>query len=139
LKRILVGYDGSDSAKLAIQVTAELAKKYRAQVTIVTVGGLILSPVDGMVLPTANEDVYRLILDEGQDLCRKYGVEAVPHFPWGDVADQIVTKAEKEKFELIVVGHRGTSGIQRWLTGSVAKKVVDHAPCSVLVVRPNPK
>lgn len=136
MRKILVGYDGSEPAKQALEMTADLAKKYESQVTLITVGGLVLSPIEGMVLPTANEDAYRQILDEGIHTLSKLGVAAQSDFRWGDVADQIVGKAEEEKFDLIVVGHRGLSGIQRWITGSVAKKVVDHAPCSVLVVRP---
>lgn len=136
MKTILVGYDGSDPAKLALQMAVDLAKKYESKVMLITVGGLVLSPIEGMVLPTANEDAYQQILEEGIQTLRQLGVEAQADFRWGDVADQIVGKAEEGKVDLIIVGHRGLSGIQRWITGSVAKKVVDHAPCSVLVVRP---
>ncbi|WP_342482043.1 universal stress protein [Cupriavidus metallidurans] len=50
-------------------------------------------------------------------------------------AGQIVDFAEELGVELIVMGHRGRSAIERWLVGSVARAVIDHANCPVLVVR----
>lgn len=51
------------------------------------------------------------------------------------VADEICRIARDEAFDLIVVGSRGLTGVSRFLTGGVADKVIDHAPCSVMVVR----
>ncbi len=50
-------------------------------------------------------------------------------------AEGILKCAEKEKVELIVMGHRDRKGVDRFLLGSVATKVVTNAHCSVLVVR----
>lgn len=63
------------------------------------------------------------------------GVEAAFHLRVGHPADQIVDFADELGVELIVMGHRGRSGIERWLVGSVARAVIDHANCPVLVVR----
>jgi nucleotide-binding universal stress UspA family protein len=53
----------------------------------------------------------------------------------GPVADTIVARARKEKADLIIVGARGLSNIQRFLLGSVSQKIVTYAPCAVLVVK----
>lgn len=50
-------------------------------------------------------------------------------------AECIVTCAEEEKVNLIIMGHREKKGLDRFLLGSVAAKVVAYAPCSVLIVR----
>lgn len=50
-------------------------------------------------------------------------------------ADNIVKYAEESKTDLIVMGHGGITGPNRFLIGSVAGRVVAHAPCSVMVVR----
>lgn len=50
-------------------------------------------------------------------------------------AESIIRCAEEEKADLIITGHREKKGLDRFLIGSVASKVVAHAPCSVLVVR----
>lgn len=48
----------------------------------------------------------------------------------------IVHRAEEEDYEMILIGHRGMSDLERFLIGSVAARVVRHAPCSVLVFHP---
>ena len=53
----------------------------------------------------------------------------------GDPRSVIVDEAEDWKADLIVLGSHGYTGIKRWLLGSVAQSVVNHAPCSVEVVR----
>lgn len=53
----------------------------------------------------------------------------------GPVADTIVTRARKEKANLVIVGARGLSNIQRFVLGSVSQQLVTHAPCAVLVVK----
>lgn len=63
------------------------------------------------------------------------GIDATLHLRVGHPADQIVDFADELGVELIVIGHRGRSAIERWLVGSVARAVIDHANCPVLVVR----
>jgi nucleotide-binding universal stress UspA family protein len=54
----------------------------------------------------------------------------------GDPAHEIVAEAKAREAGLIVVGTRGQTGLQRLILGSVARNVLLHAPCSVLIVRP---
>jgi nucleotide-binding universal stress UspA family protein len=54
----------------------------------------------------------------------------------GNAAEQILTEAEAWPADLVVVGSRGRSAIARFFVGSVAERVVAHAPCSVLLARP---
>jgi len=58
----------------------------------------------------------------------------VPECLDGDPATCIVDVAEATKAGLVVVGTRGRTGLARLLLGSVARNVLHHAPCSVLVV-----
>lgn len=53
----------------------------------------------------------------------------------GDPADRIVDTAKEFDVDLIVVGTRDRGPVQRFFTGSVSRDVLEHAPCSVLVVR----
>ena len=59
----------------------------------------------------------------------------IPITEKGPIAEKIVARAREEKAELIILGSRGLSNIQRFLLGSVSQKVVTYAPCSVLVVK----
>ena len=53
----------------------------------------------------------------------------------GHPGEQIVRHAEDWKADLIVVGHRGRTFLDRLLMGSVARYAITHAPCAVLVAR----
>ncbi len=64
---------------------------------------------------------------------RQRGVDARPLLPAGDPAKVISTQARELGADLIVIGHRQLSRLQRLLDSSVAQWTLDHAPCPVLV------
>lgn len=67
------------------------------------------------------------------------GISSIPYelvLAAGTPYAEVVEMAEKNNYELILIGHRGLSNIERFFIGSVAAKVVRHAPCDVLVHRP---
>ncbi|HGS6041031.1 TPA: universal stress protein [Klebsiella pneumoniae] len=57
------------------------------------------------------------------------------HIATGHPAEQILHYADGHGIDHIVVGHRGKKQFSQWLLGSVARQVVDHAPCPVTVTR----
>jgi nucleotide-binding universal stress UspA family protein len=63
------------------------------------------------------------------------GIKAVFEVRVGHPAEQIVYMADERKIDAIVMGHRGDSLLQKWLVGSVAKRVLSYAHCTVIVVR----
>jgi nucleotide-binding universal stress UspA family protein len=63
------------------------------------------------------------------------GIEVETHARDGDPAQVILEVAQEQKADLIVVGNRGLTGIERFLLGSVSSKLSHHAPCSVMIVR----
>ncbi len=54
----------------------------------------------------------------------------------GEPSSTIIETSEAGNYDLIMIGHKGLSDIERFFIGSVAAKVVRHAPCSVHVYRP---
>lgn len=90
-------------------------------------------------LPAEYWDVLSSHLD-GQDSLNAaavqlgIGVSMVPHNRSGDPADAILSVAESEGADLVVVGARGLGAMGRCLRGSVSTKVAHHSPCDVLVV-----
>jgi nucleotide-binding universal stress UspA family protein len=70
-----------------------------------------------------------------QDSLDQYGVSGQAIVVPGRAAEAIVTWAESAGAQLVVVGTHGRSGLARMALGSTASAVIDHAPCSVLVVR----
>lgn len=131
---ILVAYDGSEGAKRALEVAADRANGQ--PVTVVSVAELLpqFGRAGAMLLPEEDEERKRELADAMQIL-KARGVTAKAVERRGDPAEAIVDEANQEGAELIVVGTRGLNAAKRWLMGSVSTRVVQHAPCNVLVVR----
>lgn len=133
--KILVAYDGSEGAKRALEQAAELAHN-GASVSVVSVAEPLpqFGRAGAMLLPEEDEERQRELLDAKAVLAAK-GIDASVMERKGDAATMIIDEAEKEGSEVIVMGTRGLNTAQRWLMGSVSSRVVQHAPCDVMVVR----
>jgi nucleotide-binding universal stress UspA family protein len=141
---IVVGTDGSDTAREAVRQAVELAARLGARLEIVSayepVPGARLreeaqqAPADLQWLVNPREDVDAT-LREAAEAAREGGVEAVTYARQGDPADAILDVAEERGADLIVVGNKGMTGARRFLLGSVPNRVSHHAPCSVLIIR----
>jgi nucleotide-binding universal stress UspA family protein len=145
IRSIVVGTDGSDTARKAVQEAADLASQLGASMEIVSAYAPVSNqrlreearqaPEDLQWMVTPREDVDDK-LREAKELAEGAGVKEVNLHPReGDPADAILDVAEEQKSDLIVVGNKGMSGAKRFLLGSVPNKVSHHAPCSVLIVR----
>jgi nucleotide-binding universal stress UspA family protein len=143
-KSIVVGTDGSDTARQAVGQAIELAATLGAAVEIVSAYEPVPSqrlreerrdaPEDLQWAIGPREDVEST-LEAAAAPAREAGV-AVNIYPrLGDPADAILDVAEERHADLIVVGNRGMTGAKRFLLGSVPNKVSHHAPCSVLIIR----
>ena len=67
--------------------------------------------------------------------CQSKGVKVQPYLRVGYPFDEIVLMANHFDVDLIIIGSHGRGGISRLLVGSTAERVVEHAPCPVLVVK----
>ena len=142
---IVVGTDGSKTARTAVRRAIDLAAGLGARLQIVSAyepvsdqrlrGEQVNVPADLQWMINPHDDVIAL-LEAARNEARAAGVEAVETFArQGDAADAIVDVAEEQRSDLIVVGNKGMTGAKRFLLGSVPNKVSHHAPCSVLIVR----
>jgi nucleotide-binding universal stress UspA family protein len=136
-RTIVVGTDGSDTAKIAVEQAGALATSLGAEVHVVAAYTPSSRPVDDALLDRAK--VASAALDVAQaaaDTLRAAGVERIEVHDFDeDPAEALIRTAETVGADLIVVGNKGVSGVRRFLLGSVAQKVVQHAPCGVLVAR----
>ncbi len=78
-------------------------------------------------------------LAQQADVVKQIGFEVETSVLMGRAADEILTLVEDKAhpIDIIVIATHGRSGIERWRLGSVADKVIRHAPCPTLVVGPN--
>jgi nucleotide-binding universal stress UspA family protein len=142
---ILVGTDGSDTARTALERAIDLAAGLGARLGIVSAyepvsdprlrGEQVVAPKDVQWAVNPHEAVLAL-LEQARADAVETGVAEVETFArQGDAADAIIDVAEEQGCDLIVVGNKGMTGAKRFLLGSVPNKVSHHAPCSVLIVR----
>jgi nucleotide-binding universal stress UspA family protein len=133
--KILVAYDGSESAKHALTRASEIAR-HGHDVTAISVVPLQPSgPRSAGPIMGGDIEEHGRELQEAVALLKEKGVEAETIEAVGHPAESIVDEAERGGFGLIIVGHRGHGGVARFLLGSTATRVVTHAHCDVLVVR----
>jgi nucleotide-binding universal stress UspA family protein len=141
-QRILVPTDGSEFTKTATMHGLALAKLSGAEVTALFVvdDDVYLAKTWSSVMPASITDLSATLETEGQKAVSfvvsegaKMGVKVVPKIERGSPANTIVQ--DSAKFDLIVMGTLGRSGVSKFLMGSVAEKVVRFAECPVLVMK----
>lgn len=135
MHKLLIAYDGSDSAKSAFKFAIDLAGRYGAELHVLAVARPpeFGSEVETEAVIESSRHHYAHLL---QPLKTQVG-GVTAHFEVmvGHPAESIVLYAEDHAIDHIVVGHRGHSLFERWLLGSVARQIIAYAPCSVTVVR----
>jgi nucleotide-binding universal stress UspA family protein len=136
-KAILAAFDGSTMAAHAFHSALELAERLGATLSVVAVAQLPEPPT--MVETSAALDFARTHFEKDfrglRADAKSRGIELHTEVLAGHPADQIIHEAVLSKADLIVMGHRGGSRMKEWLLGSVSKRVLSYAPCSVLIVR----
>ena len=140
---IVVGTDGSETAKEAVRQATELAKLLGATIDLVSAyepGPSACAPSNARSRTTCSGWSTRARTSRRRSRRpprRSRGpASTVETFAReGDPADAILDVAEERGADLIVVGNKGMTGAKRFLLGSVPNKVSHHAPCSVLIIR----
>jgi nucleotide-binding universal stress UspA family protein len=141
---IVVGTDGSETAREAVRQAIELARQLGATLHIVSAYQPVSSarvraetqrlPGEAQWTVSEREEVEPT-LEQAAGEADAAGVRAATYARQGDPADSILDVAEEQAADLIVVGNKGMTGAKRFLLGSVPNKVSHHAPCSVLIIR----
>lgn len=140
-KKILCAVDFSDPSRDALRAAAELARTSRATLVLVHVWQAPLWTTDyGIQLPNdallEAQGVEESKLASWRAEAQQLGAPEVASklargVPW----DEVVSIARDDRtIDLIVIGTHGRTGLRRALIGSVAERVVRHAPCTVMVV-----
>ena len=137
LKTILVALDSSEVSHCVIQSLDELQIQPAAKIILAHV---IPAPEpDGEMAvdrpQTSEELLYRQIEKQLQSYQDDLPCESELEIVSGDPALEIIRLAHIHQADLIVIGTRGLTGLNRILQGSVSSQVVTDAPCSVLVVK----
>lgn len=140
--KILVPVDGSKSSLNAAKYAAKLVKDFRSKCTITLASvhdDIGLGHVKQFVAKSVVDDYLREVsekeLKSAQKALDAAGIKHTMVIKRGNVAEEILNLANKEKFDLIIMGCKGRTGILDALLGSVAQKVSANAKQAVLLVK----
>jgi nucleotide-binding universal stress UspA family protein len=137
-KKILVAYDGSEGAKLALAKAAQITNVAKAEIHILAVGRI---PEYAETVSEVNEEkeqaqtYYSKIMEEGANQLKLQRLSPTVHIEFGKPADTILRIAEDLGVDLVVLGTHPHAAVRRRVLGATVDKVIDHAHCSVMVVR----
>ncbi len=138
-KKILIPTDGSEIAEKAVEHGIKLAKALNARVYGLYV--IDISAFAGIPTEAVWESMRVLLEEEGkkalstvEKLAEEHGVECETIIREGIPSEDIVNVAKEKGVDLIVMGTAGRTGLDRFLLGSVAEKVVRTSSCPVMVV-----
>ena len=142
-KKILCAIDFSPPSRVALLQAAELAALHGAELSLLHVREIPNVRAQLGMMPSPPE-AYDLLLNESWNQLQRAGTEAEAiarakvalELVEGTPVDEIVRSARDREVDVVVLGTHGRTGVRRAVLGSVAERVVRHAPCSVLVVRP---
>ena len=150
VKKVLVPLDGSKYADKALDCALDLAETYSAEILLLSV--IHVSPIayiaphlgipTGASISVRNygeeiEGYLKRVLSEAVEKAKKAKpyLKVTTKLVKGRPAYEIVEIAKEEKVDIIVMGHRGLSGIKKLFLGSVSNQVINEAPCPVLITK----
>jgi nucleotide-binding universal stress UspA family protein len=122
--KILLSSNGSAWANRAIEVGKQIAMA-------------AASAIDVLIVARRVEQLEEINRATEAAICelRAKGIPITIHQCVGRLADKVIQQAHAAPYDLVVVGSRGRRGIKRLFLGSLAVRVVEHTPTSILVVK----
>ncbi|KXG75423.1 universal stress protein [Thermotalea metallivorans] len=141
MKKILITTDGSEHAQKGLEQGRKIAEAFCSEV-------VILNVINDFKNTYFHESVY--IFQQSKDIFEKQAKEIMqkaeesfkgfcgtlsPMIKYGDPAQVIIETIEEEKPDLVVMGSKGLTGIQKVVIGSVSSKVLNHTEVPILIVR----
>jgi nucleotide-binding universal stress UspA family protein len=136
--KILIAHDGSEEAQKALDLAIDLAKRLRAKLHMILVK-------EALRFPTTLDDVANAE-EEASHRCEQVIADAVAqatkrrvliesHLVAGHPVPTIVEFIERDGFDLLVIGYMGHSAIYKGIIGSTTDRLVELAPCHVVVAK----
>lgn len=140
LKKILVAFDGSEESYKAFNFAMQLLDEFASKDKEIVVLSIAQPPEHAEIVETkavidSATEYYKKEFEKILSMAKAHAVEVKTDIAVGHPADQIVRYAAENSFDLIIMGQRGMSKIERWLLGSVSRRVATHATRPVVIVK----
>ncbi len=139
--RILLPTDGSAGMERVIDHAVDLARIHGASIRAMYV--VDTASLADLPMETSWEGVLESLREEGQTALetvrgRVGDIPLETELREGSPVSEILAAADSDEIDIVVMGTHGRAGVQRWLLGSVAERVVRQSPVPVLTVRVGP-
>ncbi|MBC8413546.1 MAG: universal stress protein [Nitrospira sp.] len=135
--KIVVACDGSDAGTQALNQALKLVQDYSSSLVIVTV----TPPPQADFHESVTTDLVALVKKQGEtflktagEIAKQENIEPLLCLEEGEIHEQIIAVAERENSDLIVMGRRGMTGLERILMGSETNNIIGHFNGKVLVI-----
>ena len=139
-KRMVVAFDGSEQSYKAFDFALDMSRLCPGASADITVLSVAQPPepadiveVDA-IIDSATQH-YEELFKELKVKAKERNLEIKAEVVVGHPADQIVRYAKDNKCDMVIVGQTGKSRIEKWLLGSVSKRVSTYSPCTVIIVK----
>lgn len=137
-KRILIANDGSAGAAKALTAAIALAKTMQAELHMISVEELPRLP-DSIEEVTAERQAaghrFERVIHRSQAEAKAQDIKLRAHVVAGHAVPSIVDFIERDGFDLLVIGYMGHSALYNRIIGGTTDRLVELAPCAVLVVK----
>lgn len=142
VEKILFPTDFSEGSYNALHYAVDLSRHYNSKLYILHVIHDIFKTTDSYVPHISADEIYKEIFEWAQKEMERCCIEEIRGMTntekivlRGVPFEEIINFAAKEKADMIVMGTYGKAGLERFIFGSTAEKVVRRAPCPVMTVR----
>ncbi|MFZ5766670.1 MAG: universal stress protein [Thermodesulfobacteriota bacterium] len=136
-RKILVAYDGSDSARNALRQACRLARADQSWIKVLAVVPAYTGDLELIGVSNIKETMLgpgQKLLAEAKMIADDEDVRILSNLEQGEPYERIVNVAEDEGCDLIIMGRKGRSRIERDLIGGVTARVIGHTVKDVLVI-----
>jgi nucleotide-binding universal stress UspA family protein len=142
VEKILFPTDFSEGSSHALPYAVDLSKHYNAKLYILHITYDIFKTTNSHIPHISADELYGEMFEWAQKEIENCGIEEIRGLSnvekvvlKGIPYEEIIKFAAKEKVDMIVMGTYGRAGLERFIFGSTAERVVRKAPCPVMTVR----
>lgn len=134
---ILVPLDGSKQSEKALLHACQMAKIYESHLTLLYVveKSLPINLLDRKEYLKILRKFGNKVLVRAKALATQKGIDSKIILKEGNITNEIIKLAKKEKSNLIIVGSKGLGATARFFLGSVSNKLANNSPCSILIIK----
>ena len=137
-KNVVIANDGSDGGFRALAMACDLAKLHSAKLHMISVEELPNIPASiDEIIETKDEETHKFhdVLTQARAMAKKKAIKLDAEVVAGHAVASVIATVKAKKADLLVIGFMGHSALYNRLIGGTTDRLVELAPCQVLVVK----